>query len=277
MFRLYKTDQGIVLEKQTSYFVLRNEEWDTLINHDDLYSYLTTISGEAIDFKQLKIAAPIGTQEVWAAGVTYFKSKTARMEESKNSGGDNFYDKVYDADRPELFFKSTSYRVAGPNEQVNIRRDASWNAPEPELTLFINRNKKIVGYTIGNDMSSRDIEGANPLYLPQAKTYDRSAAIGPCLLVVEKPISPDTRIWIEISRNKATIFEDSIAINQMKRSHDDLVAYLFRECDFPTGCYLMTGTGIVPPNNFTLEEKDEVSISIDHIGTLKNIVGKRAL
>ena len=275
MFRLYKTNQGIVLEKQASYFVLRNEEWDTLINHDDLYSYLTTLSGEAVDFKQLEIAAPIGTQEVWAAGVTYFKSKRARMEESKNAGGDNFYDKVYDADRPELFFKSAPHRVAGPNEQVNIRRDASWNVPEPELTLFINKNKKIVGYTVGNDMSSRDIEGANPLYLPQAKTYDRSAAIGPCLLVVEKPISPDTRIWIEISRNNVTIFEDSIAINQMKRSHYDLAEYLFRECDFPTGCYLMTGTGIVPPNDFTLEEKDEVSISIDHIGTLKNIVGKK--
>jgi 2-dehydro-3-deoxy-D-arabinonate dehydratase len=275
MFRLFKTNQGIVAEKEAIFFILKNEHWDNLVNHDNLFSYLKNIDGEAIDFKNLKIAAPIDSQEIWAAGVTYFRSKKARMEESKDSGGDNFYDKVYEAERPELFFKSLPHRVAGPDEQVNIRRDASWNVPEPELTLFINRNKKIVGYTIGNDMSSRDIEGENPLYLPQAKTYDRSAAIGPCLLVLEKPISPDTSISIDISRNNITVFKDSISISQMKRSHQELVDYLFRECDFPTGCYLMTGTGIVPPNDFTLEEKDVISISIDHIGTLKNIVGKK--
>ncbi len=273
MFRLYKTAKWIVLEKETQFFSLTQNSWDDLVNKDDLFSYLKNVKGEPIDFDYKNVEAPIHSQEIWASGVTYFRSKEARMEESKNSGGDDFYDKVYDADRPELFFKSTASRAVGPNAQVNIRRDSFWNVPEPELTLFINKNQKIVGYTIGNDMSSRDIEGANPLYLPQAKTYEKSAAIGPCLLVVENPIAPTTIISITIFRQEEKVFEDNILINQMKRSHEELVEYLFKECNFPTGCYLMTGTGIVPPNEFTLAEKDRIRISIDGIGTLENFVG----
>ncbi len=277
MYRLYKTAQGIIAEYQGQYFILPPEGWDELVNRENLFLYLDNLDRVLFKFKNLNISPPIGAQEIWASGVTYFRSKEARMEESKDSGGDDFYDKVYHAERPELFFKALPHRVAGPNEQVNIRHDSLWNVPEPELTLFINKYKKIVGYTIGNDMSSRDIEGENPLYLPQAKTYDRSAAIGPCLLVTKDPISKGTQISIEIIRDKAIVFEDRISINQMKRSHEELVDFLYRECHFPNGCYLMTGTGIVPPNNFTLLEKDIIRISIDHIGTLENFVGRRPL
>jgi 2-dehydro-3-deoxy-D-arabinonate dehydratase len=194
------------------------------------------------------------------------------MEESKESGGGNFYDRVYDAERPELFYKAAPHRVAGSGQAVRIRKDSKWNVPEPELTLFINSKGKIAGYTIGNDMSSRDIEGENPLYLPQAKTYDKSAAIGPCIAIFEKPISPETTINIEIIRNANIVFSDSIQINRMKRSHQELVSYLFRELTFPNGCFLMTGTGIVPGDDFTLHEKDEIRITIEGIGTLSNLV-----
>jgi 2-dehydro-3-deoxy-D-arabinonate dehydratase len=194
------------------------------------------------------------------------------MEESKKSGGDNFYDRVYDAERPELFFKATAERVVGPGDAVRIRQDSHWNVPEPELTLFITSAGKIVGYTCGNDMSSRSIEGENPLYLPQAKSYDGSAALGPCLYVPETPITPDTQIQLDIIRDTDAIFSGNIAIDQMKRQHTELVSFLFRECSFANGCYLMTGTGIVPPDNFTLRVGDEVRITIDGIGTLTNVV-----
>ena len=218
------------------------------------------------------LLAPIQSQEVWAAGVTYLKSRNARMEESKKSGGDNFYDRVYDADRPEIFFKATPHRVVGSGQGVRIRRDSKWNVPEPELTLFINSKGQISGYTIGNDMSSRDIEGENPLYLPQAKTYDKSAAIGPCIAIFDEPISPETTITIEILRYEISLFSNSIAINQMKRKHNELVEFLCRESSFPHGCFLMTGTGLVPNDDFTLEVGDEIRISIDGIGTLVNTV-----
>ena len=202
------------------------------------------------------------------------RSKEARMEESKKAGGGTFYDRVYDAERPELFFKATPQRAMGPGGTVRIRKDSGWDVPEPELTLFISSKGAIEGYTIGNDMSSRSIEGENPLYLPQAKTYTGCAGLGPCIYVPGKPISPDTAIELVILRGGSQVFQDKIAISQMKRKHSELVEYLFRECDFPNGCFLMTGTGIIPPDEFTLKVGDEVRISIDNIGTLVNFVGQ---
>lgn len=218
------------------------------------------------------VRAPIQSQEIWAAGVTYFRSMTARKEESKDAGGGTFYDRVYHADRPELFFKATPHRVAAPGETVRIRADSRWNVPEPELTLAINATGKIFGYTIGNDMSSRDIEGENPLYLPQAKVYDRSAAIGPTLLVTDQPLPPTTEISIEIQRAGTVVFAGGTPISQIKRSFTSLAEYLFRDNTFPHGCYLMTGTGTVPPDSFTLQSGDEIRITILPIGTLINTV-----
>ncbi|MFT3747463.1 MAG: fumarylacetoacetate hydrolase family protein [Agriterribacter sp.] len=194
------------------------------------------------------------------------------MEESKQSGGATFYDKVYVAERPELFFKSLPHRVAGHEQEVYIRKDSKWDVPEPELTLYINSKGNIQAYTIGNDMSSRSIEGENPLYLPQAKTYERSAALGPCLYIPEQPINPDTNIHMVINRNGKSTFEGTIKISQMKRTLPELAGFLFREMDFPVGSFLMTGTCLVPDNDFTLQPGDSVSISIDEIGTLTNKV-----
>ena len=219
-----------------------------------------------------QIWAPIGRQEVWAAGVTYRRSREARMEEAKDAGGGDFYAKVYEAERPELFFKAAAHRVVGTGAAVRIRKDSHWNVPEPELTLFISSGGTIEGYTIGNDMSSRDIEGENPLYLPQAKVYDGSAALGPCLYVPPQPIDADTQIHLHIRRSGTVAFSGSVAISRMKRNHNELAAYLFRELSFPYGVFLMTGTGIVPPDDFTLQEGDVVSIAIDGIGTLINTV-----
>ncbi len=216
--------------------------------------------------------APIGTQEVWAAGVTYLRSRTARMEESKDAGGGTFYDKVYNAARPELFFKGTPHRVAAPGTPVRIRGDSKWNVPEPELTLAINQHGRIFGYTIGNDMSSRDIEGENPLYLPQAKVYDRSTALGPCLLITDAPLPPTTTIAIAINRAGTAVFTGSTQISQIKRTFPELAEFLFRDNSFPRGAYLMTGTGVVPPDSFTLQSGDEICITIEPIGTLVNTV-----
>lgn len=218
------------------------------------------------------VLTPIGNQEVWASGVTYFRSREARIEESKEAKGGDFYARVYDADRPELFFKSPPYRTVGPGGNIRIRADSKWNVPEPELTLFICSAGTIEGYTIGNDVSSRDIEGENPLYLPQAKSYNGATALGPCLLVTDGPIDPDTDISIEIFRDSEVLFKEKISINQMKRKHKDLVSYLFRELDFPHGTYLMTGTGIIPTDDFTLKSGDLVKITISEIGSLINIV-----
>jgi 2-dehydro-3-deoxy-D-arabinonate dehydratase len=228
---------------------------------------------EAADLMEQDLLAPIGSQEVWAAGVTYLRSRDARMEESKDSGGASFYDKVYEADRPELFFKSLPHRVAAHGEKVYIRRDSAWNVPEPELTLFINTRGQIQGYTIGNDMSSRSIEGENPLYLPQAKVYERSAALGPGLYVPPAPIEPTTVIRMSIRRAAAVAYQGEVAISQIKRSLTELASWLYRESDFPAGCFLMTGTCLVPGNEFTLREGDRVEIAIDGIGTLANPVG----
>jgi len=219
-----------------------------------------------------KLSAPLQSQEVWAAGVTYFRSMTARKEESKDAGGGTFYDRVYHADRPELFFKSTPHRVAASGEPVRIRADSKWNVPEPELTLAINSSGKIFGYTIGNDMSSRDIEGENPLYLPQAKVYDRSAALGPALLITDEPLPPTTEIAIEIRRADTAVFNGATTLSQIKRTFTSLAEFLFRDNSFPRGCYLMTGTGVVPPDHFTLHSGDEVRITIAPIGTLINSI-----
>jgi 2-dehydro-3-deoxy-D-arabinonate dehydratase len=278
--RLYRTPQGIIIESNGQYYRAANKDWDAYINRDSLYqvvsSEIKTTSPDNSLKEELKgKLAPIVQQEIWASGVTYMKSKEARMEESKGAGGGDFYSRVYDAPRPEIFFKATAARTVGPGNPVLIRRDSQWNVPEPELTLFITSSGKIVGYTCGNDMSSRDIEGENPLYLPQAKSYDGAAAIGPCLFVPETPIDPETKIGIKIIRKNQTAFEGSIGINRMKRAHQELVDYLFRETTFPHGVFLMTGTGLVPPNDFTLEVGDEVSITIDNIGTLTNTVTKK--
>ncbi len=216
------------------------------------------------------LRAPIQSQEIWAAGVTYLRSKTARMEESKVAGGGSFYDRVYEAERPELFFKGTPHRVAAPGTPVRIRKDSKWNVPEPELTLAINAHGRIFGYTVGNDMSSRDIEGENPLYLPQAKVYDRSTAIGPTLVITNELPPPSTAIAIEIRRGGAAVFAGETTIERIKRPLPSLAEWLFREDTFPHGAYLMTGTGIVPPDTFTLREGDEVRITIEPAGTLSN-------
>ena len=277
--KLYKTRKGNVLEHQNKFWLLE-QAWDQLINRDDLHGHLAKAvrpgrelsAPEAADLLEQDLLAPIGSQEVWAAGVTYLRSRDARMEESKDSGGASFYDKVYEAERPELFFKSQPQRVAAHGEKVYIRRDSSWNVPEPELTLFINSQGLIQAYTIGNDMSSRSIEGENPLYLPQAKVYERSAALGPCLFVPSSPISPNTMIRMTIHRDGGSVYRGEVAISQIKRSLTELAGWLYRESDYIHGCFLMTGTCLVPGNDFTLREGDNVEISIDDIGTLNNIV-----
>ncbi|MBX2840194.1 MAG: fumarylacetoacetate hydrolase family protein [Flammeovirgaceae bacterium] len=276
--KLYKVVQGAVVEEEGSFYQLDQIVWDNLINRDDLYAYLQNsiqdISPEKDSSKLLEnIESPIGSQEIWASGVTYYKSREARMEESEDGG--DFYDKVYDADRPELFYKGNAFRTAHPGGELYIRKDSKWDVPEPELTLFMTSNAKIVAYTIGNDMSSRSIEGENPLYLPQAKVYDKCAGLGPCLFITENPIPENTQITLDIFRNNEKAFSESIGIDQMKRKHTDLVEFLFRECSFPTGCFLMTGTGIVPPNEFTLQAGDKVSITIEHIGTLTHTIAQK--
>src|SRR6187551_980309 len=273
--RLYKTKNGIILEKNTQFY-LSNEDWESFINDDDLLQKTEQLTstlkpGDGSLLKEL--LPPIGNnQELWACGVTYLRSKVGRQEESKASGGADFYAKVYEAERPEVFFKSTPHRIVGHNAFVRIRKDSTWDVPEPELTLVVTSSGKIVGYTIGNDMSSRSIEGENPLYLPQAKTYDGCAALGPCIYVTDKPLDSNTTISLAINRDYKKVFEGSIAISQIKRTLQELVSFVYRECSFPNGCLIMTGTGIVPGSDFTLKSGDEINISIDNIGTLSNTV-----
>jgi 2-dehydro-3-deoxy-D-arabinonate dehydratase len=273
--KLFKTEQGVFLQNNAAVYKLA-QQWDELVNRDGLFDFLTGVAATAekvTDNKwQDNLLPPIANQEVWAAGVTYLQSRDARVEESQTSGGSDLYKRVYDADRPELFFKSTPQRVVGHLQDVSIRKDSTWNVPEPELTLFINSKGKIQGYTIGNDMSSRSIEGENALYLPQAKTYDKSAAIGPCLYVILAPINKETIISIVIKRNGVSVYADKTPLSRMKRSLDELAGFLFRELTFPNGVYLMTGTCLVPPNDFTLQPWDVVEISIDGIGTLINTI-----
>ena len=279
--KLYRTTRGFLIEDSEKFYALdenawTTESWDALITRDDLGDYLrAALSGlrKVHELALGSLQAPIGNQEVWAAGVTYYRSRDARMQESKSSGGGDFYDRVYAADRPELFFKATPHRVAGPEEDVAIRDDASWSVPEPELTLLVTPSGKITGYTVGNDMSSRDIEGENPLYLPQAKVYDRSCALGPCILVTDSPLPASTEIRLEIQRDGKSAFSGSTTLESLKRDPADLVRYLYRNNRFPAGCFLLTGTGIVPPDSFNLASGDEIQITITGIGTLINRVG----
>jgi 2-dehydro-3-deoxy-D-arabinonate dehydratase len=275
--KLYLTSTGPVVEEHGRHFSVADETWDALVRRDDLLAHLRARVGDG-HFRPAdmpaKPLAPIGTQEVWAAGVTYLRSKVARMEESSDAGGGSFYDRVYSADRPELFFKGTPHRVVGPGGRVRIRADSKWNVPEPELALLLSPGGRIIGYTIGNDMSSRDIEGETPLYLPQAKVYDGSCALGPAVLVAEQePLPKSTEIRLEILRAGERPFGATTALSQMKRDLPELANWLFRDNSFPVGCYLLTGTGIVPPDSFTLQVGDEVRITIEPIGTLSNVVG----
>jgi 2-dehydro-3-deoxy-D-arabinonate dehydratase len=223
-----------------------------------------------LPLESVTLRAPIDRQEVWAAGVTYMRSRDARMEESSQR---DVYDRVYDADRPELFLKATPNRVSGPGEEIAIRGDSGWDVPEPELALLLNAHGELVGYTIGNDVSSRSIEGENPLYLPQAKVYSRCAALGPAIVMVDElPDVSNLEIRLSIRRGGAELFQDRTATSQLHRSLADLIAYLLRDNEFPAGVFLMTGTGIVPPSEFTLQDGDEVTIQIEGIGSLANPV-----
>ena len=274
--KIYRLRHGAVAEESGNFHEIPAASWDELIAREDLASHVRQLiqgSRPASAPEIEELMAPIGGQEVWAAGVTYYRSRNARMEESKSAGGGDFYDRVYHAERPELFFKGTAHRVVGHGGKVAIRQDAKWSVPEPELTLFISPGGKITGYTIGNDMSSRDIEGENPLYLPQAKVYDRSCALGPCILVAEEPLPASTEIKIEIRRDGASAFSGATTLKELKRNPEELVEYLYRASSFPRGCFLLTGTGIVPPDSFTLRNGDEISITIPPIGTLTNVVG----
>jgi 2-dehydro-3-deoxy-D-arabinonate dehydratase len=265
---LYRTATGWL--QQTSKGNTAVPPDDRLTTREDLFDYLQSLTQSAPPPNNL--LPPIQNQEVWAAGVTYFRSRSARMAESQSAGGGDFYDRVYNAPRPELFMKATPHRVVGPETAVRIRRDSKWNVPEPELTLLVSPGGKILGYTIGNDMSSRDIEGENPLYLPQAKTYDRCCALGPAILVTRDPLPASTGIHLTILRAGGAAFSADTTLAELKRRPEELVEYLYREASFPNGCFLLTGTGIVPPDSFTLLPGDRVEIAIDGIGLLANTV-----
>jgi 2-dehydro-3-deoxy-D-arabinonate dehydratase len=274
--KLYRLTDCVIVEVG-DFAYLYSADWDELLNRENLLPDLRA----KIELGQLRrfdedflddIRAPIVSQEVWAAGVTYYRSRTARMAESHDAGADNFYDRVYTAERPELFFKASPHRVAGAGEDVKIRRDSRWNVPEPELALFVTRTGRIAGYTIGNDMSSRDIEGENPLYLPQAKVYDRSCALGPCVLISDQGLDESTEIRMEITRDTDEVFAGATTLAQLKRKPELLVEYLFRDNSFPQGCFLLTGTGIVPHDDFTLLSGDVINITIAEIGSLTNMV-----
>ena len=269
---VYRIATGLVAQRGEDCFLLAGAHLDTLFTETDPAAWLAAQTTTATPIPMPEsLLAPIENQEVWAAGVTYLRSRDARMEESKDAGGGTFYDRVYDAVRPEIFFKATPHRVVGHRATMRLRSDSKWNVPEPEVTLAINRDGRIFGYTIGNDLSSRDIEGENPLYLPQAKVFRDCCALGPGL-VVRDPLPRDTEIQIHIWRADAPVFSGQTSLAQMKRTFTDLAAYLFRDNDFPKGCFLLTGTGTVPPNDFTLASGDEMRIHIAGLGTLVNTV-----
>ena len=274
--KLYRTTKGAFVEEDGRFHLLNElsspEHWDELVCDPQLPQLVQAAAGnDTVSLDPDTILAPIVNQEVWAAGVTYYSSRRARMEESKDAGGGDFYDRVYAAERPELFFKATGRRVVGTGQLVRIRSDAKWSVPEPELTLVINDAGTIVGCTIGNDMSSRDIEGENPLYLPQAKVYNGSCALGPCILLCDEP-SRAAAIRLEIVREGRAAFSGSTTLTELKRDFKELVRFLFRDNSFPSGVFLMTGTGIVPGDDFTLASGDLIRIAIDGIGTLENRV-----
>lgn len=272
MLSVFRTTSGLRVQTPDGWFHAPELTLDALFQAENAAALAlesATLRGEVPG--SAEILPPVENQEVWAAGVTYLRSRDARVEESEKSGADRLYDLVYSAARPELFFKATARRVCGPGQSVRIRRDGTWNVPEPELTLAINTRGSIIGYTIGNDMSSRDIEGENPLYLPQAKIYTGSCALGPALVLTES-LPPSTGIHLDILRSDTVVFHGNTALSQIKRSFPELADWLFRENDFPQGVYLMTGTGIVPPSTFTLQPGDLVRIAIDGLGVLENAV-----
>ncbi len=274
MLHVFRTSRGTVLKAQEQYLLLEPFDFDELFRCRDPRAYLGEAARCAPPLAQplspAELLPPIGCQEVWAAGVTYFRSRSARMEESNDAG--DCYDKVYSAPRPELFLKATPHRVVGCGQDIRIRADAVWNVPEPELTLCVSSAGRIFGYTAGNDMSSRDLEGENPLYLPQAKVYDQCCGLGPGILLVPEPLPQSTPIKLSVRRSAAIVFSAAAPLAQMKRQPRELVDYLFRDNSFPSGCFLMTGTGIVPPSDFTLQAGDAVEITIEPIGTLTNHV-----
>ena len=271
--KIYRTPDGLVAAQNGSHRRLEGVKLDELFTEPDalpLWRHLAD-SGPVVE-PPTQLLPPLQSQEVWAAGVTYFRSMKARMEEAKEASGGDFYDRVYVADRPELFMKATPQRVVGPGKAVRVRSDSKWTVPEPELALAVNAAGQIIGYSIGNDMSARDIEGENPLYLPQAKSYRDSCALGPCLFLASEPIAPSESIRLEILRDGAAVFTGETQIREMKRSLDELVSWLYRDNVLEQGCYLLTGTGIVPPDDFTLQEGDVVRITIAPIGMLENPV-----
>jgi 2-dehydro-3-deoxy-D-arabinonate dehydratase len=276
--KLYRTIHGPVVEMGDTFYLLKGE-WQDLLVSENLFERLQSGIRVATNVSKeppTDILLPMTEkQELWACGVTYIRSRDGRQEESKEAGGGDFYARVYEAERPEVFMKATYHRVVGLDEAVRIRRDSHWNVPEPELTLVVNPTGKIIGFTVGNDMSSRSIEGENPLYLPQAKTYDGCASVGPCILVTDNgKINPESLVQMRIERNGVTAFKGTVALNQMRRTPEALVGFVYRECSFPFGCFIMTGTGIVPPSAFTLAVGDVIHISIEGIGTLTNTVAE---
>lgn len=276
MMRIHADEDGLVIEHAAKFFRPKPSfSWDELFKAEDAVAFVQAAltRAEPAPAPSGKSAALLGSQEVWAAGVTYWRSRAARMAESQDAAGGSFYDRVYVAERPELFFKATPHRVVAPGAEVRIRGDSRWNVPEPELTLAVNSSGRIFGYTIGNDMSSRDIEGENPLYLPQAKVYLGCAALGPCLVLTPRLPDADTKIELEIRRGGMVQFAGATTVGQIKRPLTSLAEWLFRDNAFPHGCYLMTGTGIVPPDDFTLQRGDEIRITLAPVGTLVNRVG----
>lgn len=271
--KLYRTTNGVFVEDDGGFHLMSGVDWDDLISSADFNTQVQAAANQkaVTAFDPSTILAPVVQQEVWAAGVTYYRSRDARVAESKAAGGGDFYDRVYSAERPELFFKAAGRSVVGPRGPVRIRSDARWSVPEPELTLLISPAAGILGCTIGNDMSSRDIEGENPLYLPQAKVYDGSCAIGPCILLSAE-LSTKTAIRLEIARQDKTVFSGTATLAELKREPKELVKFLFRDHSFPQGAFLMTGTGIVPGDGFTLASGDVIRIAIDGIGMLENSV-----
>ncbi len=269
---LYRTADGLIAQRGEDCFRLAEPSLDSLFTQADPAGWLHEQLARATPIpRPLTLLAPIENQEVWAAGVTYLRSRDARIDESKDAGGGTFYDRVYDAPRPEIFFKATPSRVVAPGSPVGIRSDSKWNVPEPEVALAINRDGLIFGYTIGNDMSSRDIEGENPLYLPQAKVYAACCGLGPGL-VVRAPLPRETAIELDIIRDGQPVFAGATSLAQMKRGFEELAGYLYRDNVFAHGCYLLTGTGIIPPGEFTLRSGDRVRISIAGLGSLENPV-----
>ncbi len=269
---IYRAPEGLVALRGDEYFRLPEPDLDRLFTEAEPAVWLAAqLQRAAPDVRPAQLLAPIQSQEVWAAGVTYLRSRDARMDESKDAGGGTFYDRVYVADRPEIFFKATPHRVVAPGASMRLRSDAKWNVPEPELALAINTRGAIFGYTIGNDLSSRDIEGENPLYLPQAKVWSQCCALGPGLVVCD-PLPRETAIELTIIRGEETAFEGHTSLSQMKRTLPELAEWLMRDNSFPAGCYLLTGTGTVPGNDFTLRSGDEMHIAIAGLGKLVNTV-----